>query len=102
MNVFITGATGFIGSHLCKELVRRGHYVVALSRSGRTNNIKANLSLEKVIEKYEGLYSDCVKTSRLSLGGCFCLKCVAKNRWKEKQNEHSCNRCHRIYWKLCD
>jgi len=31
--------------------------------------IKANLSLEKVIEKYEGLYTDCVKTSRLSLGG---------------------------------
>ena len=31
--------------------------------------IKANLSVEKVIEKYENLYTDCVKTSRLSPGG---------------------------------
>lgn len=44
MNILVTGATGFIGSHLCKELIRRGHYVVALSRSGRTNNIKVLLT----------------------------------------------------------
>ena len=33
-NVFITGATGYIGSHLIPELVRRGHTVRALVRDG--------------------------------------------------------------------
>ena len=32
MNVFLTGATGYIGSHLIPELLRRGHQVRALVR----------------------------------------------------------------------
>ena len=40
MNILVTGATGFIGSHLCQELVRRGYQLFALSRSGKTDNIK--------------------------------------------------------------
>jgi uncharacterized protein YbjT (DUF2867 family) len=33
-NIFITGATGYIGSHLIPELLRRGHTVRALVRNG--------------------------------------------------------------------
>lgn len=47
MNVLVTGATGFIGSHLCRELIHRGHYVLALSYSGRTHNINSLLSLKE-------------------------------------------------------
>jgi UDP-glucose 4-epimerase len=32
MRVFVTGATGFIGAHLCRKLVGSGHEVVALVR----------------------------------------------------------------------
>src|SRR5690349_25046854 len=32
MNVFITGSTGYIGSHLVPELAKRGHVVRALVR----------------------------------------------------------------------
>ncbi len=39
MSILVTGATGFIGSHLCRVLVQRGHQVVGLSLSGRTDNI---------------------------------------------------------------
>lgn len=44
MNTFVTGATGFIGSHLCKELIRRGYTVFGLSQSGRIHNIKSLLN----------------------------------------------------------
>jgi nucleoside-diphosphate-sugar epimerase len=34
MKIFVTGGTGFIGSHLLNELLNRGHEVVALRRFG--------------------------------------------------------------------
>jgi len=33
MNVLVVGGTGFVGTHLCRELAERGHHVTALSRS---------------------------------------------------------------------
>ena len=44
MNILVTGATGFIGSHLCKELIQRGYTVFGLSHSGRIQNIKSLLN----------------------------------------------------------
>ncbi len=38
MKALITGATGFIGSHLCEELVKRGYKVSCLIR--KTSNLK--------------------------------------------------------------
>ncbi len=33
MNVLITGATGYLGSHLALDLVARGHQVTAVARA---------------------------------------------------------------------
>ena len=41
MNVFVTGGTGYIGSRLIPELVRRGHSVRALVRRGSENKLPA-------------------------------------------------------------
>jgi dihydroflavonol-4-reductase len=35
MRILVTGATGFIGAHLCRALVDRGHEVVALVRDAK-------------------------------------------------------------------
>jgi nucleoside-diphosphate-sugar epimerase len=44
MKALVTGATGFIGSHLCEELVRSGYTVTCLSR--QTSNLKWIESLD--------------------------------------------------------
>ncbi len=43
MNVLVTGATGFVGSHLCRELIDRGYNVFAISYSGRTRKVESLL-----------------------------------------------------------
>jgi uncharacterized protein YbjT (DUF2867 family) len=40
MNVFVTGATGYIGRHLTRELLRRGHVVRALVRRSSAGQLE--------------------------------------------------------------
>ncbi|WP_416840488.1 complex I NDUFA9 subunit family protein [Haloferax sp. DFSO52] len=39
MNVLVVGGSGFIGTHLCRELQSRGHAVTAMSRSPDTSGL---------------------------------------------------------------
>jgi len=59
MNALVTGATGFIGSHLCEELARRGHKVTCLIREKSNLKWIENIDLKIIsgdCEKIESLY----------------------------------------------
>ena len=49
MKVLVTGSTGFIGSHLCRELVDLGHRVSAFHRPNSPLTLIDNLPLEHAI-----------------------------------------------------
>lgn len=49
MKILITGANGFVGSHLCEKLLTDGHEVFALVRSPKKFTVEANDKL-KVIQ----------------------------------------------------
>src|SRR5262245_5135500 len=48
-NIFLTGATGFLGSHLAARLLADGHQVMALARGSR--NASAQARVEDVLRE---------------------------------------------------
>ena len=42
MKVFVTGSTGFIGSHLIENLIKNNHQVIALKRKNSQPRIQLN------------------------------------------------------------
>jgi len=48
INILVTGATGFIGSHLCEELVKKKYNVFGLSSLNNFQNIKSLLRQKKI------------------------------------------------------
>lgn len=47
--VLITGAAGFLGSHLCDRFIKEGYYVIGMDNliTGRMENIEHLFGLKK-------------------------------------------------------
>ncbi len=52
MRVLVTGASGFIGSHLVERFIRDGHHVTALDLAGKKKTYTVDLVKEKNLKKY--------------------------------------------------
>ena len=53
MTVVLTGATGFVGSHVLKELLDHGHDVTALVRDGQVDVVTAQGAKAEVVDLYD-------------------------------------------------
>lgn len=49
MKVFVTGATGYIGKAVCKELKDQGHEVIGLTHNSRHRDILEELGVQAVV-----------------------------------------------------
>jgi len=56
MKILVTGASGFLGTHLTKELVGRGYVVRGMVRDLRKANYLSNSGLEYTIVRPSGMY----------------------------------------------
>lgn len=67
MRVFVTGATGYIGSAVVSELIHAGHRVVGLARSDKT----AGMLLEAGAEVHKGTLDDpdCLQSGAAAADG---------------------------------
>jgi len=75
MNILVTGGAGFIGSHLCRQLLKQGHYVICLDNffTGSIENIKDL----RANPNFELIRHDIVDTIHIECDQIYNLACPA-------------------------
>ena len=84
MKVLVTGATGFVGSHILRLLIEEGHEALALYRSERKLSLLDGLTVEAV----QGDLSDMAALERACAGCDAVIHTAAKaDYWKDDDRD---------------
>ncbi|MCR9143758.1 MAG: SDR family oxidoreductase [bacterium] len=77
-NILVTGGAGFIGSHLCRELLGKGHYVICADNffTGRRENLKDLIGNPN----FEIIRHDVVEPLHIEVDQIFNMACPASPR----------------------
>jgi nucleoside-diphosphate-sugar epimerase len=88
MKIFLTGASGFVGSHLVQSLIAAGHDVLAHYRSPQALNIKSTNN----IEVWTGDLNDVQSLAKRLQGIDSVIHCAAEMKlWNSKKALHETN-----------
>lgn len=86
MNVLVTGATGFLGSHLCRRLVNEGYNVTILHRPTSNVEVLGNLPVKKII----GDVTDAASVNKAVVGNEIVFHAAAHlSHWGFHKNEQN-------------
>ena len=75
MRILVTGGAGFLGSHLCEELLRQGHYVICLDNF--YTSVPSKVERMKSNSNFELIRHDITIPIYLEVDGIFNLACPA-------------------------
>lgn len=77
-NILVTGGAGFIGSHLCRQLLSRGHYVICVDNffTGRRENLSDLISNPN----FEIIRHDVVEPLHIEVDQIYNMACPASPR----------------------
>jgi nucleoside-diphosphate-sugar epimerase len=88
MKIFLTGASGFVGSHLAQSLIAAGHEIVAHYRSSQALNIKSQNNLEA----WSGDLNDVPSLAKRLQGIDSVIHCAAEMKlWNCEKELHETN-----------
>ncbi len=62
MRLFVTGATGFIGSHFANQAAQKGHHVIALRRPGSRPPIALPSTVMWIDGELDGFNTECLRS----------------------------------------
>jgi UDP-N-acetylglucosamine 4,6-dehydratase len=76
--VLVTGGTGFLGSHIVKELLRRGHEVVSFARGEHKHEEQARLAASDLLSSHIGDVRDLDAVESAAEGCQSVIHCAAQ------------------------